>query len=144
MALIPSNNQLIIYALDEEEIMGFVVTVSMLLILLMSVPNPFRVWLQKRQGELALWALLAGMWNFAWHGSQHLGEFWGNAAFISGLLMVFTSMPLLKVDKWPSTLKTMVQTYQTACPKTLHYLALFALAICAALYSYTLIKLNLG
>jgi hypothetical protein len=144
MALIPSNNQLIIYALDEEEIMGFVVTVSMLLILLMSVPNPLQVWLQKRQGELALWALLAGVWNFAWHGSQHLGEFWGNAAFISGLLMVFTSMPLLEVDKWPSTLKTMVQTYQTACPKTLHYLALFALAICAALYTYTLIQLNLG
>ncbi|MFQ3187508.1 MAG: hypothetical protein ACI8Q3_002551, partial [Marinomonas primoryensis] len=63
MALIPSNNQLIIYALDEEEIMGFVVTVSMLLILLMSVPNPLQVWLQKRQGELALWALLAGVWN---------------------------------------------------------------------------------
>jgi hypothetical protein len=54
VALIPSNNQLIIYALDEEEIMGFVVTVSMLLILLMSVPNPLQVWLQKRQGELAL------------------------------------------------------------------------------------------
>ena len=94
--------------------MGFVVTVSMLLILLMSVPNPLRAWLQKHQGELALWALLAGVWNFAWHGSQHLGEFWGNAAFISGLLMVLTSLLLLKVEKWPSALKTMVQTYQTA------------------------------
>lgn len=124
--------------------MGFVVTVSMWLILLMSVPNPLRAWLQKRQGALALWTLLAGVWNSAWHGSQHLGEFWGNAAFISGLLMVLTSLLLLKVEKWPSTLKTMVQTYQTVCPKTLHYLALFALAICAALYAFTLIQLNLS
>lgn len=124
--------------------MGFVVTVSMWLILLMSVPNPLQAWLQKRQGALALWVLLAGVWNFAWHGSQHLGEFWGNAAFISGLLMVLTSLLLLKVEKWPSALKTMVQTYQTACPKTLHYLALFALAICATLYAFTLIQLNLS
>jgi uncharacterized membrane protein len=138
---------LITYALDEEQIMGFVVTVSMLLILLMSVPNPLRARLQKRQGELALWALLAGVWNFAWHGSQHLGDFWGNAAFISGLLMVFTSMPLLKVDKWPTTLRQVVlsiQSYRAKLPRMFDYLALLALAVCAALYSYTLIQLNLG
>ncbi|WP_421848486.1 hypothetical protein [Marinomonas sp.] len=126
--------------------MGIVVTVFMLFILFMSVSNPLRIWLQKRQGVFALWALLAGVWNFAWYGSQHLGLFWGNAAFISGLLMIFTSIPLLKTDTWPTALRQVVlsiQSYRAKLPRVFDYLALLALAVCAALYSYTLIKLNL-
>jgi hypothetical protein len=126
--------------------MGIVVTVFMLLILFMSIHNPLRTWLKKRQGAFSLWALLAGVWNFAWYGAQHLGFFWGNAAFISGLLMIVTSIPLLKADTWPTTLRQVllsIQAYRSKLPRVFDYLALLALAVCAALYSYTLIKLNL-
>ncbi|MGO3344321.1 MAG: hypothetical protein ACTIM4_03155 [Marinomonas sp.] len=125
--------------------MGIVVAVCMLLILLMSVPNPLRSKLESKQGTLALLAFVVGVWNFAWYGSFHLGEFWGNAAFISGFFMIFTSFPLLQADTWPTRLKTPIQTlqrYRRAVHNVINNLALFALAIYASLYIYALILLN--
>ncbi|MEL0614047.1 hypothetical protein [Marinomonas arenicola] len=127
--------------------MGIVVAVCMWLTLLMSVPNPLRGKLEKRQGMLALLVFIAGIWNFAFYGSFHLGEFWGNAAFISGFFMMFSSFPLLQADTWPSPLKSPIQTlqrYRHAIHNVINNLALFALAIYAALYTYALVLLNLG
>ncbi|WP_133010902.1 hypothetical protein [Marinomonas flavescens] len=127
--------------------MGIVVAVCMWLILLLSVPNPLRGKLEKRQGMLALLSFLAGVWNFAFYGSFHLGEFWGNAAFISGFFMMFSSFPLLQADTWPAALKSPIQTlqrYRQAVHNVINHLALFALAIYAALYTYALVLLNLG
>lgn len=33
----------------------------------------------------------AGMWNVFWYGVQNVGLFWGNAALVSGGLMLLTS-----------------------------------------------------
>ncbi|MBJ7537916.1 hypothetical protein [Marinomonas transparens] len=127
--------------------MGIVVTVFMILILLLSVPNPLLQRLQKYQGEIALWAFLAGLWNVAWYGLQHMGEFWGNAALISGLLMLFHSLPLLNPTSWPERLKLPMLKIQQArlrFPHLLNASGIAALAACACLYAYTLIMLNLN
>ena len=127
--------------------MGIVVAVCMWLILLLSVPNPLRERLEKRQGTLALLAFLAGVWNFAFYGAFHLGEFWGNAAFISGFFMIFSSFPLLQVDAWSAPLKrpmTILLHYRNAIHNVVNNLALFALGIYGALYTYALILLNFG
>lgn len=128
--------------------MGIVVTVFMYLILLLSVSNPLQAWLQKYQKDLALGALLAGVWNAGWYGVQNLGEFWGNAALVSGLLMIYTSLPLLVLpDTWPAFLR-----YGLLKAKKIHKrmslyvnrIALLALLGCAIVYSHTLILLNIG
>ena len=116
--------------------MGIVVTVFMFCILLLSVPTSFRTRLSKYQTILASITLLAGLWNAFWHGAQHLGEFWGNAALISGLLMTFTSLLLLK------TLPLM-KKLNNITPNFIRIAALTALAGCFALYTYTLIMLNI-
>ena len=116
--------------------MGIVVTIFMIIILLLSISNPLRVHLQKYQISLAALALLAGLWNAFWHGVRHLGEMWGNAAFMSGLLMIFTSLLLLKT--WPFAAKI-----NNVTPAFVRFAALLALAIWATLYSYTLILLNI-
>ena len=85
--------------------MGIVMTFFMVVILLLKVPSPIRDRLQSYQGHLALLALLAGAWNVFWYGAQNLGESWGNAALVSGLLMMLISLPLLQVNHWPSLLK---------------------------------------
>jgi len=38
--------------------------------------------------------LLAGLWNFLWYSLQHFTEFWGVAAFVSGILMIVTGLYL--------------------------------------------------
>jgi len=116
--------------------MGIVVTVFMILILLLSVPNPLRAGLQKNQVIFASLALLAGLWNVLWYGSQHLGEFWGNAAFVSGLLMTFTSLLLIKT--WP-----LVEKLNNILPAIVRIAALLALAGYTSFYAYTLILMNL-
>lgn len=116
--------------------MGIVVTIFMFFILLLSVSNPLRASLSKYQTLLASITLLAGLWNAFWHGIQHLGQFWGNAAFISGLLMIFTSLLLLKA--WP-----LMSKLNSMTPSFMRITALTALAGCSVLYTYTLILLNL-
>ncbi len=46
--------------------------------------------------------LAAGLWNVFWYGLQHMGQFWGIAALVSGLLMVITSMHILASSKLPT------------------------------------------
>ena len=45
--------------------------------------------------KLIGWVLLAaGLWNTLWYGLQHLTEFWGISALISGVLMIITALSL--------------------------------------------------
>ena len=128
--------------------MGIVVTVFMYLILLLSIPSPLRTRLRQYQKDLALGALLAGLWNVGWYGAQHLGEFWGNAAMISGLLMIYTSLPLLAVSQsWPTSVRSVLLKAKAGhhhMPLFVNRVALLVLLGCAIIYSHTLILLNIS
>jgi len=48
--------------------------------------------------------LLAGLWNFLWYSLQHITEFWGIAALVSGILMIVTGLFLIKESLLPAWL----------------------------------------
>ncbi|GAB3487972.1 hypothetical protein [Marinomonas epiphytica] len=126
--------------------MGILMAVLMVVILLLSVPSPLRGWVRKWQGILAAAAFLGGVWNFFWYGAQHIGELWGNASLVSGLLMMLTSLPLLKTELLPSFLQKLTSKAQhkTRCfPQGLYELCLVILFVFFCLYTYNLLKLNM-
>lgn len=126
--------------------MGILMAVCMLLVLGMSVPSPIQTRLRQYQAEIVIWTFLAGAWNVFWYGLQHVGEFWGNAALVSGFLLMFNSLPRLQPERWPAVIKSPTQWLQAWChamPKVVSVLSLVALAGCAVLYIHTLILLNL-
>lgn len=51
----------------------------------------------------------AGLWNVLWYALRHLGEFWGQMALGSGLLMTLLSavlvLPPARHPTWLSTLR---------------------------------------
>lgn len=50
----------------------------------------------------------AGLWNVLWYALRHLGEFWGQMALGSGLLMTLLSALLvLPPDRQPALLNTL-------------------------------------
>lgn len=113
--------------------MGTIMAVSMLLGVLLSIKlwgaNPLHRLPVFIQRALAVEVLLAGLWNVLWYASQHLGEFWGNAALVSGTLLILTSLGLLKGRKLPHFL-------QAVRP-----LITLLLAACCGLYGYTIYHL---
>ncbi len=82
--------------------MGTIVTACMIIGLLVAAPLPL---LQKLPGALqkglATLVLVAGLWNVLWYALQHLGEFWGVAALVSGLLMIVTALYVLAPSRLP-------------------------------------------
>lgn len=48
--------------------------------------------------------LIAGLWNVLWYSLQHLTEFWGVAALLSGILMIIAAMIVLSPNRMPSIL----------------------------------------
>jgi hypothetical protein len=110
----------------------------MILILLMSIRTPLKRKLDPHKTELAVITLLAGLWNTGWYGFQNLGDYWGNAAFISGLLMMLTSLPLLENHRMLMTLSK----HYKKLPPLFNRIALCALCVCAALYAYALILMQ--
>ncbi|MFT5707332.1 MAG: hypothetical protein ACI9ES_001623 [Oceanospirillaceae bacterium] len=73
--------------------------------------------------------LFAGLWNVLWYASQHLGEFWGNAALVSGALMIVTASYTLLPSKLPAVLIK------------IRGLVLSALFACSFLYGFTIYNL---
>ena len=73
--------------------------------------------------------LLAGLWNALWHAPRHLGQFWGQAALGSGLVMLLVAAYLLVPARLPPWLRS------------LRPLALLALAAFATLYGVTIYRL---
>ncbi|NRA19956.1 MAG: hypothetical protein HRU05_05695 [Oceanospirillaceae bacterium] len=60
---------------------------------------------------VAIIVLCSGLWNVLWYAAQHLGEFWGNAALGSGLLMIISSgyaLVPLKLPRWLNSVKPVV------------------------------------
>ncbi|WP_160062899.1 hypothetical protein [Psychromonas sp. L1A2] len=72
--------------------------------------------------------LAAGLWNILWYASQHFTEFWGIAAFCSGVLMVITSIYIIKAS-WLSLF------LQRAKPVVLLMLLGFAALYAIKIYS---------
>ena len=72
---------------------------------------------------------LGGLWNVLWYGLRHVGEFWGNAALGSGLLMLLVAACLIVPERLP--------------PALLRARPLVALALlgCALLYGVTIYRL---
>lgn len=71
--------------------------------------------------------VLLGLWNTLWYGLRHLEQFWGQAAIITGLIMLMAALDL--------------SGRRLSVPRPVIVAALFA---SFALYAVTLVRLNLG
>jgi hypothetical protein len=129
--------------------MGIVVAVFMLLGLLLvspSVPNRLRVLRDNSalMGALGAGLFAAGLWNALWYGLRHLGDFWGLAALVSGILMVGTAIVALEERSQfgASRIGWLRHSYRAIRPLSLPISV--GLLACFLLYSITLVRLNLG
>lgn len=129
--------------------MGVVVTLFMLLGLLVIAPlrNPVCTGLRRNKAILifVVWGLLlTGLWNVLWFGLRYPTQFWGVAAIISGVAMIFIAL-LISVSQKTVGLSqyTWVQRIVRAI-KPAQVLIIAVLFLCFVLYAVTLIQLNLG
>ena len=128
--------------------MGIVVCICLLLGLLLFLPcgqgKPNGILLSlTRNQKMAITSLLfvVGLWNIFWYGLRHWHAFWGQAAIISGLLMVLATIILQRqLDISRSSFSIKVERFVRPI-KPLIVLGLFASFL---LYTITLIQLNLG
>lgn len=113
--------------------MGTIMAVSMLLAVLINTDIAVLKKIQTLPNILlkclAWWVMLSGLWNVLWYASQHIGEFWGNAALISGLLMIIAALYRLL----PQQLPVLILSIKPA--------VLFLLLACCSLYSLTIYNL---
>jgi hypothetical protein len=129
--------------------MGIVVAVLMGLGVLLAWPWPseaMRRWQEKPQrvGTVTKGLMLGGLWNSAWHGLRYLGDFWGQAALVSGILMMAVAV-LLVVEKstagW-GRLGPVRAAYKVIQP--LSGALVVGLLACFILYTVGLVRLNMG
>ena len=78
--------------------MGSVVTACMFAGLIVAVPPMAKVCPRPIRLSIGVILLAAGLWNILWYASQHFTEFWGLAAFGSGVFMVLTSIYIIKAS----------------------------------------------
>ncbi|MEH6344829.1 MAG: hypothetical protein V7785_07085 [Bermanella sp.] len=110
--------------------MGTIMTVSMLVAVLFAAYLPVLNRLAPMLRKLiSAWVFLAGTWNVFWYGVQHLTEFWGIAALVSGALMLVTAAYIYNADILP----VFVQKTRP--------LVLLLLVACACLYGVTIYNL---
>ncbi|MFT5118099.1 MAG: hypothetical protein ACI9NY_001637 [Kiritimatiellia bacterium] len=129
--------------------MGIVVSVFMLLGLLMVSPLTWLSLGPKRQDHrlanfIGVGLLLAGLWNFCWHGLRFLNEFWGLAALVSGLFMLMVAVIILHrfANSAFANHPIVNSVYKLISP--LAFIWVMGLLFSFALYAVTLIRLNLG
>ncbi len=106
--------------------MGTIVTVCMFAGLIMAADLPV---LRNLARVIAVIVLMAGLWNSLWYGLQHLSEFWGFAALISGVLMCITALYILT----DNGLTSLLQKFKP--------IILIILACYAVMYAITIIRL---
>lgn len=109
--------------------MGTIVTSCMIAGLIVAVPPMAKACPRSIRYVIGSLLLAAGLWNVLWYASQHIREFWGLAALCSGILMVITSIYILKASMLPAFIRR-------AKPVILLMLLGFAL-----LYTITIIRL---
>lgn len=110
--------------------MGIVITLSMLIGLLALIYID-RMSRQRRRLVAAILGL-SGLWNMLWYGAQNYLQFWGQAALVSGLLLLLAALRML----YPSQpmLSAVIARRLLFC----------TLLSCFLLYATTLLQLNLG
>lgn len=133
--------------------MGIVVTVFMLLGLLMAMPFTILTVCSVYHHSIAIrfvggGLLLAGMWNFLWHGLRHGDVFWGQAAIFSGFFMVMVAVIILKRDNsrigFQYVSSAGVVRGISRIISSLLLVWIVGLLASFVLYSITLVRLNLG
>lgn len=99
--------------------MGTIVTFCMFTGLIVAAPAPF---VKKTPRGFRVFigylVLTAGLWNVLWYAVQHLTEFWGLAALVSGILMILTATFIIKPNRLPKFIhqaKPMVMLLLFAC-----------------------------
>lgn len=92
--------------------MGTIVTVCMFAGLLFASRLPLLnaverlpIWVRHSVGILVF---AAGAWNVFWHAIRHLTEFWGIAALVSGALMMVVGLYIVKPDRLPRGLRSVM------------------------------------
>lgn len=80
--------------------MGTIVTVCMLVGILCLIAqlakttaNSLPGWLFRALGGIVF---CAGAWNTFWHGLRNLTNFWGIAALLSGIIMMFAAVLVIR------------------------------------------------
>lgn len=113
--------------------MGTIMTLCMFIALLFASRLPVLRNLQRLPKWclqfVAVIVLAAGCWNVLWYASQHISERWGQAALVSGLLMIITVSYIALPARVPTFL-------QRARP-----IVQILLLACAALYATTIYRL---
>jgi hypothetical protein len=113
--------------------MGSIVTVCMLIALLFSTRLPLLNHIQRLprilRRAVSLLVFAIGCWNVLWYASQHITEFWGQAALVSGLLMLLTSVYMLDAHRLPNMINK------------IRPLVLLMLLGCTILYAVTIYRL---
>jgi hypothetical protein len=85
--------------------MGTIVTCCMIAGLIVAVPPLSKACPRPVRHTVGVILLGAGLWNVLWYASQNIREFWGLAAFCSGVLMVITSIYILKASWLPAFIR---------------------------------------
>jgi uncharacterized membrane protein HdeD (DUF308 family) len=109
--------------------MGTIVTACMIGGLIVAVPPMAKACPRFIRQLIGVVLLAAGLWNVLWYASQHFREFWGLAALCSGVLMIITSIYILKANWLPAFIRR-------AKPVILLMLLCFAV-----LYAFTIYRL---
>ncbi len=85
--------------------MGTIVTSCMIAGLIVAAPPMAKGCPRPIRTIVGTLLLAAGLWNVLWYASQHFREFWGLAALCSGVLMVITSIYILKASWLPAFIR---------------------------------------
>ena len=106
--------------------MGTIVTCCMIAGLVFAVPPMAKGCPRPIRYIVGTIVLAAGLWNVLWYASQHFREFWGLAALCSGILMVITSIYILKANWLPAFVR---QAKPVILLMLLGFAALYAITI---------------
>ena len=85
--------------------MGTIVTACMIAGLIVAVPPMAKQCPRRIRDIIGIMLLAAGLWNIFWYAAQHFRQFWGLAAFCSGVLMVITSLYILNANWLPAFIR---------------------------------------
>lgn len=88
--------------------MGTIITVCMLVALLAAAPysvintlKPLPRWAAL---PIGFCVFIAGAWNVFWYAAQHISEYWGVAALLSGVLLMITAGFIVNLKRMPALL----------------------------------------
>ena len=88
--------------------MGTVLTLCMLLALVVATPYSLSKSIKPLPRFVAipigLLVFIAGAWNVFWYALQHITEYWGVAALVSGVLLMITAGYIVNFERLPRLL----------------------------------------